>query len=453
MIMLKRMNLHPYQETAIKHILNNPEAGLFLDMGLGKTISTLTAVKDLLYDYFDVGRVLVIAPLRVARTTWVNEINEWEHVNDLTISVITGTAKQRTTALSTKADIYTINRENVVWLVETLGSDWDFDMVVVDELSSFKANRSKRFRALRKVRPLIKRIVGLTGTPAPNGLLDLWPQMYLLDGGKALGKTITGYRNRYFYPVKMNGPIVYEYGLRDGSKEAIEKRIANTCISMKAEDYLAMPDYINNTIQVEMSTTLMKQYKIFQREKVLELEESEIVGVNAGAMFNKLLQFSNGAVYDENKNHNEIHQLKLKALESVILEAMEQPVMCFYNFKHDLNRIKEHFKDLKPRTLDTTQDERDWNTGKIKLLLAHPASMGHGLNLQKGGHIIVWFGLTCSLELYQQANARLYRQGQSNKSVIIHHLVTTGTFDELVMKKLKNKEMSQSALLEALKSR
>ena len=405
------------------------------------------------YDYFDIRKVLVIAPLRVARSTWPNEIAEWQHLNGLTVSTIVGSEKKRLEALDTPADIYTINRENIVWLVETLGKHWDFDMVVIDELSSFKSSKAKRFRALRKVRPLIKRIVGLTGTPAPNGLLDLWPQLYLLDSGKALDKTITGYRNRYFFPVSTNGHVVYEYGLRPGSKEAIENRIADICVSMKAEDYLDMPDYIHNVIKVEMPAKLEKQYKDFQREKVLELEQSDVVGVNAGAMFNKLLQFANGAIYDENKVAQELHQLKLEALESVIEEANGQPVLCFYNYQHDLARLKKNFKKLNPRTLDIQQDEQDWNAGKIKLLLAHPASMGHGLNLQKGGNVIVWFGLTCSLELYLQANARLYRQGQKSKSVIVHHLVTANTFDELVMQKLKNKEINQSALLEALKER
>ena len=412
-------------------------------------MSTLTAIDELMYDRFEVNKVLVIAPLRVARSTWPAEVKTWEHLQHLRVSCILGTKQQRVEALQANADVWTINRENVVWLVEHLKSNWDFDMVVIDELSSFKSTRAKRFKALRRVKAFINVMVGLTGTPAPNSLLELWPQMYLLDQGEALGKTVTGYRNRYFYPLQMNGHIVYKYGLRPGAEEAIHKAIADTCISMKAEDWLDMPDYISNELRVELPAKLKRHYVAFQKEKVLELEDTDVIGVNAGAMFNKLLQFANGAIYDSDHNTQLLHDLKLDALAEIISEANGQSVMVFYNFKHDLVRLRERF--LQGRMLQTSKDETDWNEGNIELLFVHPASAGHGLNLQKGGHIAVWFGLTCSLELYQQANARLYRQGQAHESVIIHHIIAGGTFDELVMQKLASKEINQNALLEALK--
>jgi SNF2 family DNA or RNA helicase len=450
--MLFKKDLHGYQKLAIDHILKNESSGLFLDMGLGKTVSSLTAIDELLYDSFDVKKVLIIAPLRVARSTWTNEVKKWEHLKHLKLSKIIGTAKQRLSALETQADIYVINRENIVWLIDHLKSDWDFDMLVIDELSSFKSNQDKRFKALKKIKPFVKRLVGLTGTPAPNSLMDLWPQMFLLDGGKALGKNITGFRNRYFRPEKSNGHIVYTYALREGGEQAIHKAIESTCISMKATDWLNMPEYVDNVLEVNMGAILDKRYKDFEREKVLELETSDVIGINAGAMFNKLLQFGNGAVYDEDKNIQLLHDAKLEALEEIVSEANGQQVLVFYNFKHDLDRLQKKFKH--GVKLETEQDEQDWNSGQTQLMFTHPASSGHGLNLQESGaHIIVWFGLTCSLELYQQANARLYRQGQKAKAVIVHHIVTKNTFDEAVMQKLELKEKGQSHLLAFLKVR
>lgn len=441
---------HRYQELAIQHILENKEAGLFLDMGMGKTVSTLTALNELMFDEFSVNKVLIIAPLRVARTTWADEIKKWEHLKKFKVSKVIGGVRQRVAALKVKADIYTINRENVMWLVEYLKSDWFFDGLIIDELSSFKNTKTKRFKALRKVKPFLKRVVGLTGTPAPNTYLELFPQLYLLDGGKSLGRSVTGFRDRYFRPLNGKGYIVYEYGLRPGAKEAIEKAISKTCISMQTEDWLEMPEIIYNNVIVELPKKVMNQYKLFEKEKVLELESADVVGVNAAVMFGKLLQFASGAIYDDEKQVQFIHDEKIKALEEVIEEANGQNIIAFYNYKHELDRLKEAFKHLKPRTLDKEQDEKDWGEGRIQLLLAHPASMGHGLNLQSGGRIIVWFSLTCSLELYSQANARLYRQGQKH-SVFVHHIISAKTIDELVQEKLKNKNVNQNALLEALK--
>lgn len=445
---------HNYQKYAIEKIIELPICGLFLDMGLGKTVITLTAIEDLMYNRLEVDKVLVIAPLRVAKMTWGSEIEKWDHLKHLTISKVLGTEKQRLAALKKEADIYIINRENTEWLVSLYGRAWPFDMVVIDELSSFKSSKARRFRALRKVRPLIKRIVGLTGTPTPNGLIDLWPQMYLLDRGERLGKTITGYRQKYFIPNQRNWQtgVVYNYKLKEGAEKDIYEKIGDICVSMKAEDYLEVPELIEIPIEVEMSEKDYKKYEQMERDMLLPLSDQEesIEAMTAAALSNKLLQMANGAVYDENKKYHEIHTEKLKALEELIEAANGKPVIVYYNFKHDLMRIQSWFKEV--RTLNTEQDIKDWNEGKIPILLLHPASAGHGLNLQAGGNTIIWFGLNWSLELYQQANARLHRQGQTSV-VSCYQIITKKTIDEDVIKAIKQKAAGQDALLEAVKAR
>lgn len=440
---------HAYQQYAKDKLIELPEAGLFLDMGLGKTVTTLTAIDELIYERLEVFRVLVIAPKRVAEDTWTGEAAKWDHLRHLRIAQVLGTEKQRVAALEQDADVYVINRENVVWLVDRCRKNWPFDMVVVDELSSFKSPQAKRFKALRQVRPLVRRFVGLTGTPAPNGLLDLWPQMYLIDRGQRLGKTVTGYRNRFFTPEKMSGYVVYSWRLKEGAEEAIRNRIADICISMKAEDYLQMPELIVNDIPVKLSEQERAVYRQMERESLMEIEGEQVTALTAAAVYNKLLQMANGSVYADDGNTVEIHSRKLDALEEIV-EVAGAPVLVFYNFRHDYDRLRARFPAA--RTLQDPSDIRDWNEGRIPLLLAQPASMGHGLNLQAGGHIIVWYGLTWSLELYQQANARLYRQGQKN-GVIIHQLIAQGTIDEEVIKRLAGKDRTQQELLEALKAR
>ena len=417
---------------------------------VSKTISTLTAIDDLIYDYYDIQRVLVIAPKRVAETTWTDEAQEWDHTKGLRLSVAIGSQKKRVEALNADADIYVINRENVVWLVEYYGRHWPFDMVVIDEASSFKNHQAKRFKALKKVRPLVKRIVELTGTPAPNGLLDLWAQMYLLDRGERLEKSITRYRDRYFDPDKRDGHIVYSWKLKPGASDEIYSRIGDVCVSMKSSDYLTLPPAMMNVVPVKLQPAAMKKYNDLEKELVLSIDEKDIVANTAASLSGKLLQMANGAVYDENKEVVHIHDEKLDALEEIIDCNAGKSVMVFYYFKHDLARLKERFPNAKE--LDTADDIHDWNAGKIPLLLVHPASAGHGLNLQHGGHIVVWFGLTWSLELYQQANKRLHRPGQS-EPVIIHHLVARGTIDEDVMRALKDKSVGQDTMMDAVKAR
>ncbi len=443
---------HIYQEHAIQKILDLPAVGLFLDMGMGKTVCALTAIVELLHNCFEVAKVLIIAPKRVAEDTWSREINKWDHTKHLKIVKVLGTAKQRINALESSADIYVINRENTEWLVNFYKKDWPFDMVVIDELSSFKSSKARRFRALRKVRPFIKRIVGLTGTPAPNGLIDLWSQLYLLDQGERLGKTVTGYRERYFEPGKRDPRrgIVFEWKPKPMAEEAIYGKISDICISMQAKDYLELPERINNVIPVSLPATARKKYEQLERDLLLPFAESDVVADTAAVLSNKLLQMANGAVYDENGGVKYIHNAKLEALEDVIEAANGKPVLVYYAYRHDRDRIKAKFPNA--RSLDTEKDIIDWNDGKIDLLITHPASAGHGLNLQAGGHIIVWFGLVWSLELYQQANARLDRQGQQH-SVIVHHLVAEGTIDEDVMKAIEGKAVGQEALLEAVKAR
>lgn len=441
---------HAYQEYATQWLLDNEKAALLLDMGLGKSVITLTAINDLMFDYFDVVKVLVIAPLRVAQNTWDTEVKKWDHLKHLRISKVLGTEKERIQALNTTADIYIINRENVKWLVDECAKQWPFDMVVIDELSSFKSHQAQRFKALRKVRPLCKRVVGLTGTPAPNSLMDLWSQIYLLDGGERLGKTITGYRERYFVPDKRNRQVVFTYKPREGAEEAVYKKLSDICVSMKAEDYLKLPERINNIIPVQLPEKAKVEYDQLERDLLLPLTDADIIANNAAVLTNKLLQVANGAVYDEDGGVQEIHNAKLEALEDVIEAANGKPVLVFYAYQHDRDRIKKHLKE--PRVLDTEEDIKAWNTGKVPIMLAHPASAGHGLNLQAGGNTIVWFGLTWSLELYLQANARLHRQGQQ-QNVIIHHLVAKDTMDEEVMAVLENKEAGQEALLNVVKAR
>jgi SNF2 family DNA or RNA helicase len=442
---------YDYQEYARQWIIEKVKSALMLEMGLGKSVITLTAINDLLYDYFEISKVLVIAPLRVAESTWEEELEKWDHLEYIRLSKVLGTEKERIAALNKPAEIYIINRENTQWLVDYFEKkNWPFEMLVLDELSSFKSPRAKRFKALKKTRPLLKRIVGLTGTPAPNGLMDLWSQIYLLDGGDRLGKTITGYRERYFLPDKRNQHVIFSYKLKEGAEDAIYEKLSDICISMKSEDYLKMPDLMMNVISVHLKDEELQKYKKLEKELLLPLKDTDIVANNAAVLTGKLLQMANGAVYDEVGSTQEIHKEKLKSLEDTIEAANGKPVLVFYSYKHDLERIQKSIKNT--RVLKEHQDIKDWNKGEIPVMLAHPASAGHGLNLQAGGSTIVWFGLPWSLELYNQANARLYRQGQK-ENVIIHHLVAKGTVDEDVMKALKNKEKGQEALLEAVKAR
>lgn len=438
---------HDYQRYASEFIIKNPYCGLILDMGLGKTVITLSALWELLLDYFTVGRVLVIAPKRVAEDTWSREFMKWDHLAGLKISKVLGTKQQREDALKAEADIFIINRENVAWLVEN--HKWNFDTVVIDELSSFKSNKAQRFKALKKVRPQIQRMIGLTGTPSPNSLIDLWPQMYLLDMGERLGRYITGYRERFFVPDKRNKEIIYSYKLRPGAEQKIYSLISDICISMKACDYLQMPERIDSRVEVVMSEKEQKLYDRLEQDMVLKVGEGELDAVNAAVLSNKLSQMANGAVYDENKKVLPIHERKLDALEDLIEAANGKPVLVAYWFKHDKDRIKQRF-DV--REIDTAKDIADWNDGKIPVALIHPASAGHGLNLQDGGSAIIWFGLTWSLELYQQLNARLWRQGQKN-TVVVQHIITRGTVDEDVMKALEKKDAGQSALIDAVRVR
>lgn len=439
---------HNYQAFASEFILEHPVCCLMLDMGLGKTVITLSALWELVLDRFDVSRILVIAPKRVAEDTWPKEIAKWEHLHGLSFSLVLGSKAEREAALRKRAFIYIVNRENVAWLVQNYR--WDFDMVVIDELSSFKSNKAERFKAMKAVRPKVTRIVGLTGTPAPNSLLDLWPQMYLMDMGQRLGRFIGGFRERFFVPDKRNREIIYSYKPREGAEDAIYSLVSDICISMKAVDYLDMPERIDNRIEVAMSPKEQKLYDDFQRDMVLSIGSEELDAVNAAALSNKLLQMANGAVYGEDKKVLPIHDRKLDALEDLVEAANGKPLLVAYWYKHDLQRIQARFKNA--RCIDTSKDIDDWNVGKIPLALIHPASAGHGLNLQEGGCTIVWFGLTWSLELYQQLNARLWRQGQKH-TMVIHHIVTKGTHDEDVMRALENKDMRQSALIEAVRAR
>ena len=440
---------HDYQKYAIQFIEKEDVSALLLDMGLGKTVITLTAIRNLIIKG-KAGRVLIIAPLRVAKSTWPDEIAKWDHLHDLTYSVAVGTEKERKEALNKNVEIVIINRENVDWLVNKSGYRFNFDMIVVDELSSFKSWQSKRFKALLKVRPYVERIVGLTGTPSSNGLMDLWAEYRILDFGERLGRYITKYRLKYFEPDKRSATVIFSYRLLPGAEEQIYKEIADITISMKAKDYLKMPDLIINEVQVDLEASERRAYDTMKKEMVVRLSDvEEIDAVNAASLSGKLLQMANGAVYDDEKRVIRIHDRKLDALEDLIEAANGKPVLIAYWFKHDLDRIKERFN---VREILTDDDIKAWNNGKIAVAVIHPASAGHGLNLQQGGSTLIWFGLTWSLELYEQANARLYRQGQK-ETVVIHHIITKGTIDEDVMLALKRKEKTQSALIDAVKAR
>ena len=439
---------HEYQRYAIDFIEKHPVSAVLLSMGLGKTIITLTAIADLLFDSFTVAKVLVIAPLRVARDTWPDEIRKWDHLRHLTMAVATGTAAQRKAALAASADITIVNRENVEWLVAQ--DDFRWDMVVIDELSSFKSREAKRFKALMKMRPGISRIVGLTGTPSSNGLMDLWAQFRLLDMGARLGKFITEYRDRFFTPDKRNGMVVYSYKPKAGAEEAIYRLIGDITISMKSEDHLKMPELVMVKKEVSLSKDEMLTYRSMKDDLVLTLPEKEITAMNAASLSNKLSQMANGAVYDSDGGIVPLHDRKLDALEDIVESMNGKPLMVAYWFKHDRERIVKRFPGV--REIRTSRDIEDWNAGRIHLALIHPASAGHGLNLQQGGSTLVWFGLTWSLELYQQTNARLWRQGQSSSTVVIQHIIAKGTIDERIMQALEHKNSTQAALIAAVKA-
>lgn len=452
---MKESDLHPYQVAAVEHILSHTHCGLFLEMGLGKTVSTLTAINKLMYEELAINRVLVVAPKRVAESVWDTEIEKWEHLKHLKISKVVGDVKTRLKALQTRADIYTIGRDNIAWLCKLYaGKRMPFDMLVIDELSSFKNHKSVRFKNLRVVQPQFLRVVGLTGTPAPNGLIDLWAQIYLLDRGERLGKFITRYRDEYFRPGRRNGAVIYTYDLRKGADQAIHKKISDICMSMKAKDYLTLPKRITNIIKVNFDEALRKQYETFEKEQVLSLLEdgAEITALSAATLSNKLLQFANGAIYDEEGGVHHVHDLKIEATKELLDDANGKPVLIAWTFRHDRDRLMEALKSYHPRELKNGGDIRAWNEGKIPVLLMHPASGGHGLNLQAGGHIIIWFGQTWSLELEQQFNARLDRQGQT-ESVIVNKIIASNTIDGDVLKALANKDKSQEGLMAAVKAR
>lgn len=445
---------YPHQKAGIDWLLEKPASCLFWGMGTGKTVTTLTAIDRLLYDYLEDGPALIIAPKRVAENTWSKEAAKWGHLQHLRICQIMGTAKQRQAALVSIfdgpfADVYVINRENVVWLVETLGSRWPFPIVVIDELSSFKSAQAKRWKALRRVRGRIRRIIGLTGTPRPNGLEDLWPEMYLLDQGERLGRTLSAFRARYLVPEKMNGHIVYSYRPREGAEAEIYDRLADLCMSIRKEDVLSLPGQIYEDVELTPPPALLKRYKQFERDKVLECldEAGDIIAGTEAALTNKLLQFANGAVYDTDGQVHHLHDIKLDALEELIEAAGGDPVLVLYAYKHDADRIKQR---IPCRALDKPEDIDAWNRGEIPVALAHPASCSHGLNLQQGGHIIIWFGLTWNWEYYAQANERLNRPGQQHVCRV-YHLILQGTHDARVLQALKNKESGNQRAIDALK--
>jgi SNF2 family DNA or RNA helicase len=445
---LMQYKAHDYQEYAKEQIIKKKACGLFLEPGLGKTVITLSAIWDLMFDYFEISKVLVIAPLRVAENTWTEELEKWDHLSFLRISKVLGSEKERIEALKAPADIYVINRENVAWLSE-LG-EWDFDMLVIDELSSFKNASSKRFKALRRKRPGIDRVVGLTGTPSTNGLMDLWSEIYLLDQGKRLGKTLSNYRADFFVPDRMNGWIVYSYRPRPRAEEWIYSRLSDLCVSMKSQDFLQMPERLERDVTVKLPPAAREKYKELEREMVAKLEGKTVDAVNAAVLTNKLLQMASGAVYDENKAVAELHSAKLDALEDLIEAANGKPVLIYYNYRHDKERIQKRFKEA--WEIKTPEDFRSWNLGEIPVAIAHPASMGHGLNLQHGGSTVIWFSLPWSLELYQQANARLWRQGQKD-TVVIFRLIAEGTIDRDVVRALAKKDLTQENLMQAVKAR
>lgn len=449
---------HSYQAYCIDRIVNmpvpGPGLGMFLDMGLGKTSITLTAVNELKYNRFAVGRVLVIAPKKVAEATWSTEAKKWDHLQLLRIIPALGTAAKRVRALNTPADVYVINRENVPWLVDYYQNDWPFDMVVIDESSSFKNHQAKRFKALKCIRSKITRLIELTGTPAPNGLIDLWAQVFLLDGGERLGKTIGGFRQRYFDPDQRNAQQIFSYKPKDGAGGTIQDKISDICISMAAKDYLELPECVSVDVPVQLDSKAVTAYQKLEKDMLLTVDEEDITATTAATLGNKLLQLGNGAVYSDDKKPIEIHQCKIEAFLEAVEALQGQHALVFYNFQHDRDRLLQALArtHLRVRVYRTAQDEQDWNAGKIDILLAHPASTAYGLNLQDGGHHIIWFGLNWSLELYQQANKRLHRQGQKER-VIIHNLIVQGSMDEDVMAALQGKSTTQDSLLNALKVR
>ena len=443
-----RYKPHDYQDYATQFILDHPVAAIFLDCGLGKTVITLTAMEELLHDRFEVSRILIIAPLRVARDTWPAEIQKWEHLRQLTFAVAVGTERERIVALAQRAELTIINRENVDWLVSKSGWPFDFDMIVIDELSSFKSYQARRFRALMKARPLAKRVVGLTGTPSANGLMDLWAEFRLLDMGKRLGRFITHYREELFLPDKRNQQMVFSYKPRPGAEDEIYQRIGDITISMRSADYLKLPELVETQSVVKLSTKERKAYDAMKAEMVTTIGDQEIDAMNAAALSNKLLQMAGGAVYDEDGKSLHLHDCKLDVLEDLVESANGRPVLVAYWYKHDAERIKEC---MPVREIWSSRDIRDWNAGKIPVALIHPAGAGHGLNLQDGGSMLIWFSLTWSLELYQQTNARLYRQGQKH-TVTITHIIAEGTIDEQVMLALQKKDKTQAALIEAVKA-
>lgn len=447
-------NPHDYQQYTINYILNHPIAAVLLDMGLGKTSITLTALDALLFDSFEVHKVLIIAPLRVARNTWSAEIEKWEHLQDLKYSIVVGTEAERLSALKKQADIYIINRENIQWLVEKSGVTFDFDMLIVDELSSFKNWQSKRFRSLMKVRPKVKRIIGLTGTPSSNGYMDLFAEFRLLDMGDRLGRFIGQYRSAYFKPDKMNGPIVYSYKLLPGAEQQIYNRISGITISMKSTDHLKMPELVNCNYEVYLDEKEKERYQELKKDLVLQLPDGEITAANAASLSGKLCQIANGAIYTDDGIVLEIHDKKLDALEDIVEAANGKPILLVYWFRHDMDRIAERLNKLKVpfAKLDSDASICKWNNGEIPVALLHPMSGGHGLNLQSGGSTIVWFGMTWSLELYQQTVARLWRQGQTANTVVVQHIVAKGTIDERILKALSQKDNTQSALIDAVKA-
>ena len=440
---------HDYQAYAIDYTETHPVAAVLLDMGLGQTVISLTAIADLLFDSFEAHRVLVVAPLRVARDTWPAEIEKWEHLQHLSYSVVVGTPTERRAALMANSDITIINRENLQWLIEDSGFPFTYDMVCIDELSSFKNHKSKRFQALMKVRPKVKRIIGLTGTPSSNGLMDLWAEFKLLDMGQRLGRFITQYRNDYFLPDKRNGQIIYSYKPMPYAEDAIYRKISDMTISMKSTDHLKMPELVSSRYEVKLSEAEAQRYDDLKQELILQLPEGEVTAANAASLTGKLVQLANGAIYSDDGDTVEFHDRKLDALEDIIEAANGKPLLVAYWFKHDLQRIKQRFE---VREIKSSKDITDWNKGNIPVAVIHPASAGHGLNLQAGGFTLIWFGLTWSLELYQQTNARLWRQGQTAGTVVIQHIITKGTIDERILKALSLKELTQNSLIDAVKA-
>lgn len=451
---MKNFVPHNYQQYCIDRIISNPAIGLFLDMGLGKTAITLMAIKKLKYEYWRSAKVLVIAPKKVAESTWSREAAKWSELSCLSFSFVLGSAEKRLKALKTQADIYMINRENVMWLVDYYRNAWPFDTVIIDESSSFKNHQAKRFKALKAVRSKISRIVLLTGTPTSRGLMDLWAQVYLLDCGKRLGRNITAYREAFFVPDKRNRTTIFSYAPKDGAEETIYKAISDICVSMKAEDYLELPELVYNDIPVQLDTAAQKAYDRLERDTLLPVDDTVITAGSAAVLRGKLLQLCNGAVYDEDKNVMEIHSCKIEALLETVEQLNGQHAIICYNFQHDKARLLDALRatQLMVKVYEGKTEEDEWNAGNIDLLLVQPASCGYGLNLQDGGHHIIWFGLTDSLELYQQTNKRLHRQGQPFP-VIVHHLLVQGGTDEDVIKSLSGKADVQNSLLEALKVR